>query len=71
VGGELQQDVASVHAWLGTIRSSPEHKEMLELAVLIRDVVSKGEAERRMCKEIIESVVRYSDSKIETSYLNF
>jgi len=71
IAGDLELDVKSVHAWLASVRSSSEHKEMLELAVMIREVVSRGEAERKMCKEIIESVVRYSDSKIDTSFLNF
>lgn len=71
IGGDVDLDAAAVHTWLESVRSSPEHKEMLELAVLIRDVAGRGEAERRMCREILGSVIRYSDTKIDTSFLNF
>jgi signal transduction protein with GAF and PtsI domain len=71
ISADMELDVASVRSWLESVRSSPEHKEMLELAVLIRDVAGRGEAERRMCNEILGSVIRYSDTKIDTSFLNF
>ena len=71
IADDLEFDVATVHEWLATVRSSPEHKEMLQLAVLIRDIAGRGEAERRMCREVLESVIRYSENKIDTSFLNF
>lgn len=60
-----------VREWLLGVRSAPEHKEMMDLAVLIREVAARGEAERRMCREILESVMKFSDGKTDTSYLSF
>ncbi len=62
-------DITEVREWLHGLRDSAAHREMMDLAVLIRDVASRGEAERVICKDLLESIVRYSDSKSETSYL--
>jgi len=58
-------------AWLDGLRETVEHKEMIELAMRVREVAGRGEAERRMCMEILDAVIRYSDTNRETSYLNF
>lgn len=60
-----------VRSWLEGLRDTAEHKEMLDLAVLVREISSRGEEERRMCKKILESILEYADNKDETSYLNF
>lgn len=60
-----------VRNWLENLRDTTEHKEMLDLAVLIREISSRGEDERLMCKKILQSILEYTDNKDETSYLNF
>lgn len=62
-------DITVVREWLQGLRDSPEHREMMDLAILIREIASRGEAERVICKDLLESIVRYSDSKGETSFL--
>jgi signal transduction protein with GAF and PtsI domain len=62
---------AEVRQWLLDLRSAAEHKEMLDLAILIREIASRGEAEREMCREILEAIVKFSDSKSETSFLSY
>lgn len=62
-------DLGPVREWLGELRDSAEHREMMDLAMLIREVAGRGEAERILCKEMLESIVRYSDSKSEISFL--
>ena len=68
-GGAL--DFAEVRAWLGTVRNSAENVERLDLAVLLREVATRGDAERKLARELLETITRYSDSKAETSYLSF
>ena len=63
-------NVDEVRAWLGDLRSSAEHREMMDLAVLIREIASRGDAERNLCREVLESVLRYSDSRGDTSFLS-
>ena len=60
-----------VREWLANLRSAAEHKEMLDLAILIREIASRGEAEREMCRELLEAIVKFSDSKNETSFLSY
>ena len=47
-----------------------EHREMMDLAILIREIASRGEAERALCRAILESVLRYSVSRGDTSFLS-
>ncbi len=70
VGTDEDLDITSVREWLRDLRSSSEHSEMMDLAILIREVASRGESERRICKEILESVLRYSDSKSDRNFLS-
>jgi signal transduction protein with GAF and PtsI domain len=69
VGTEEAMDFGSIREWLHGIRTSDEHREMMDLAILIREIASRGEAERSLCREILESVLRFSDAKGDTSYL--
>lgn len=71
VEGSDNAGYSEVRGWLNDLRSASEHKEMLDLAVLVREIATRGEAEREMCKRILEAVVGFSDSKSETSFLSF
>lgn len=62
-------DIGVVREWLHGLREAPEHREMMELAVLIREIAARGEAERTLCREMLESVVRFSEQKNATSFL--
>ena len=63
-------DLTQVRDWLNDVRSSAEHREMLDLAILIREIASRGDAERALCREILESVLRFSEGNRDTSFLN-
>lgn len=62
-------DLEGVRDWLRGIRDSSDHKEMMDLALLVREIASRGDAERTICKELLESVLRFSENKAETSFL--
>jgi signal transduction protein with GAF and PtsI domain len=70
VGTDEEMDISSVRAWLEDLRSSAEHREMMDLAILIREIASRGDAERALCREVLESVLRFSDSRGDTSLLS-
>lgn len=57
--------------WLLGLRDSSEHREMMDLAVLLREISGRGEAERNLCRSILESVLIYSDTKGESSFLSY
>lgn len=62
-------DSTVIRAWLEGVRDAPEHREMMDLAVLIREIASRGEAERSLAREILESVIRFSEQRETTSFL--
>src|SRR5688572_1489478 len=69
VGQDSDVDFTSVREWLSTVRSSAEHRDMMELALLIREIASRGEAERELCRQVLESMLRYSDRQGKTNFL--
>ena len=71
IDSEQVAKFSDVRSWLRDLRSSADHKEMLDLAILIREIASRGEAERELCREVLEAVVKFSDSKSETSFLSY
>jgi len=70
VSTDDDMNIDSVRAWLENLRSSVEHREMMDLAILIREIASRGDAERVLCREVLESVLRFSDSRGDTSFLS-
>lgn len=64
-------DFREVRSWVAAIRGSAESRERLELAVLLREVAARGDAERKLCRELLEAIIGYSDRKGETSYLSW
>lgn len=71
LSSEMNDDVAVVRKWLNGLRDSAEHREMMDLAVLMREIASRGEAERKMCREILEAVLKFAGDKNEASYLSY
>lgn len=66
-----ESDLAAMRLWLAATRNSHEHRERMDLAILLREVAGRGDAERKLCRELLESIVRFSDEKNETSYLQY
>lgn len=69
--GEDVLDISEVRDWLNNQRDSIEHREMIDLAVLVREISSRGEEERQMCREILEAILRFSRKQEEGSFLSF
>jgi len=64
-------DLKTIRGWLAELRESGGHRERMELALLLREVAERGDAERTLCRELLDAILRYSDSKNEGSYLSF
>ena len=62
-------NVDEVRNWLSEFRGGAEHREMMDIAVMVREIAGRGEAERQMCREMLESVMRYTDQRNEGSFL--
>lgn len=70
VADKDKYDFNEIRDWLSQLRSSPEHREMMDLAILIREAASRGDAERTLCREVLESVLKYSESATDTTFLS-
>ena len=68
---ENEVELSEVRDWLHNLRDSDEHRDLLDLAVLVREIARRGDAEREMCREVLEAVLKYSNSQNETSFLSF
>jgi signal transduction protein with GAF and PtsI domain len=70
-GSSGDAGVEELRQWLRSLRDSPGHRETMDLAVLLREIISKGEAERKLCRDILEAVLTYSNGRDETSFLSY
>lgn len=69
-GGE--ETGRAVRKWLKEVRTAPEHKDLMALAISLRDIANRGDAERQLCREILETLARYTErSAATTTYLGF
>ena len=70
--GETKGNV-DLRKWLKKMRSAPEHKDLMQMAVSLRDIASRGDAERELCREVLEALARFTEkrSSASTSYLGF
>lgn len=71
IASDAGTDLDEIREWLNSIRESGEHHERMELAVLLREVAERGEAERRLCRELLDAILRFSNEKNEGSFLSF
>jgi signal transduction protein with GAF and PtsI domain len=60
-----------VRDWLKNLRATAEHRETIDLAILVREISNRGEAERTMCREILEAILKNSNINTETSFLSY
>jgi signal transduction protein with GAF and PtsI domain len=69
--GETQG--VDLHRWLKSMRSAPEHKDLMQMAIALRDIAGRGDAERELCREVLEALARFTEkrSSLSTSYLSF
>lgn len=59
--------------WLNSVDAAPEHRDLLLLFVRLRDIVSQGDAEREMLRDVLETLARFTDKRSSSGsgYFNF
>lgn len=62
-------DLDEIRSWLANLRGGAEHREMMDLAFMVREIAGRGEAERQMCREMLHSIMRYTNLQTEGSFL--
>jgi signal transduction protein with GAF and PtsI domain len=66
-----EMDISEIRTWLTGLRGSAEHREMMDLAVLLREIAGRGDAERALCRETLEAILKFSRSGSDRSYLSY
>jgi signal transduction protein with GAF and PtsI domain len=56
-----KSDTDEVRAWLDEVRTAPEHRDLMALAITLRDVAERGDAERQLCREVLDALSRYTE----------
>lgn len=70
LSGNKQVELSEVRNWLKGLRGRDEHREMLDLAILVREISRRGASEMNLCREILEAFLKYTDNSNETSFLS-
>lgn len=71
VGEESTFKVDEVRDWLAQFRGGAEHRELMDLAVMVREIAGRGESERRLCRDVLAALLRYTDHTTEASFLGY
>jgi signal transduction protein with GAF and PtsI domain len=64
-------EIDEVREWLAGFRGGAEHREMMDLAVMVREIAGRGDAERRLCRELLDAILRYTNQANEASFLSY
>lgn len=62
-----------VRQWLRKVRAAPEHRDLLLMAASLREIASRGDAERELCRDMLDALARYTDKSTGSGfgYLGF
>ncbi len=68
-----EESADALREWVNSIVTAPEHRDMGMLWISLREIFSKGEAERELCRDLLETLARFSArrSAANTSYSGF
>ena len=56
----IKTDPGELNQFIDELRGKDEHKELLKIAVLVKEISDRGEESRTLCLEILESIARFS-----------
>ncbi|MEZ5347506.1 MAG: GAF domain-containing protein [Pyrinomonadaceae bacterium] len=65
---ERKVELDEIRTWLAGIRETDEHKQILDLAILVREFSRAGEKERELCRKVLESFLNYSNDSADSDY---
>ena len=64
---EQENGGASLRRWLREMQAAPEHRDLLQMAVALRDVASRGDAERELCRDVLDALARFTEKRAAAS----
>lgn len=66
--GAESSDLKAQRLWIARQKGKPEHLELLELAVLVKEVAGRGKAHRKLCKELLEAMLNFAADEEEHTF---
>jgi GAF domain-containing protein len=66
-----QSGSSELRQWLKQIRSAPEHRDLLQLAISLRDIAGRGEAERELCRDVLEALASFTEKQSASQSIYF
>jgi hypothetical protein len=68
-----QESADELREWVNSIVAAPEHRDMGMLWISLREIFSKGEAERELCRDLLQTFARFTEkrSAANASYSGF
>jgi GAF domain-containing protein len=64
---EEAQSGEALRQWLRGLQAAPEHRDLLQMAVSLRDVASRGDAERELCRDVLDALARFTEKRAAAS----
>lgn len=58
-----QSSSSELRQWLKQVRSAPEHRDLLQLAISLRDIATRGDAERELCRDVLEALASFTEKQ--------
>jgi len=52
---------SDLREWLERSPAAPEHRDLLLLWVSLREIISRGDAEREFCRDLLEMIARFTN----------
>lgn len=62
-----QDSAADLREWANSVDTAPEHRDLLLLWVSVREIVSGGDANRELCRELLEALARFTRTRSATT----
>jgi GAF domain-containing protein len=53
--------------WANSMDSSPEHRDMLLLWISVREIFSRSDADRELCRDLLEALARFTEKRSAAS----
>jgi transcriptional regulator with GAF, ATPase, and Fis domain len=68
-----KESAQELREWINSIVAAPEHRDMGMLWISLREIFGKGDAERELCRDLLETLARFSQkrSAVNSGYLGF
>ena len=58
-----EESADDLRAWVNSLVTAPEHRDMGMLWISLREIFRKGEAERELCRDLLETLARFAQKR--------